>query len=80
MNKIYISLVSLAALFLIGSAGAVLAQEEPATIASEEAITTEDLGITDPGILPTSPFYFFKEIGRGFVGVAVLHPSFHSHP
>jgi len=62
MNKMHISLVSLAFLFLISASGTVLAQEESATIASEEAITTEDLGITDPGILPTSPFYFFKEI------------------
>ena len=74
MNKMHISLVSLAFLFLISASGTVLAQEESATIASEEAITTEDLGITDPGILPTSPFYFFKEIGRGLQGLVTFNP------
>ena len=31
-----------------------------------ETITTADLGVADPGVLPTSPFYFFKEVGRTF--------------
>lgn len=31
-----------------------------------EIITTTDLGVEDPGVLPNSPFYFFKEVGRTF--------------
>ena len=30
-----------------------------------EIITSDDLGVFDPGILPTSRWYFFKEWGRG---------------
>src|SRR3989338_8089982 len=30
-----------------------------------EEITTADLGVENPGLLPTNPFYFFKEWGRG---------------
>lgn len=64
MNKTHISFVFLASLILISSAGAVVAQEEPATVATEEAISISDLGVEEPTILPTSPFYFFKEFGR----------------
>ena len=31
-----------------------------------DEITSEDLGVDNPGILPTNPFYFFKEFSRGF--------------
>lgn len=31
----------------------------------EETVTTEDLGIKNPGLLPSSPFYFMKEWARG---------------
>jgi hypothetical protein len=34
-------------------------------VAVLEEVTIEDLGVQDPGLLPTSPFYFFKEITRG---------------
>ncbi|HBT81101.1 hypothetical protein A2757_03370 [Candidatus Giovannonibacteria bacterium RIFCSPHIGHO2_01_FULL_48_47] len=40
-------------------AGAVLAHPE------DEITITVDLGIEDPGTLPTSPFYFLKEWRRG---------------
>jgi len=30
-----------------------------------EEMTTIDLGVENPGLLPTNPFYFFKEWGRG---------------
>lgn len=49
----------------------VLAQDETAVETSVEAdiessgITLEDLEVSDPGILPTSNFYFFKEFVRG---------------
>lgn len=34
-------------------------------IVQAETVTAADLGVADPGLLPTSPWYFFKEIGRG---------------
>lgn len=52
--------------FLIS--GAAFAHEIDEEVHDDEAtetITIADLGIEDPGILPTSPFYFFKEVGRG---------------
>lgn len=59
--KKYISLVSLPALFLISAAGTISAQEERVAISPEETVSISDLGISGTGILPTSPFYFFKE-------------------
>ena len=39
-----------------------------------KAITPGDLGVPDPGVLPTSPFYFFKEWGRGFRRLFIFNP------
>ncbi|OGD64042.1 hypothetical protein A3F39_02090 [Candidatus Berkelbacteria bacterium RIFCSPHIGHO2_12_FULL_50_11] len=48
--------------FLAFSPNLALAQEVSVT---ESGATTEvDLGVVNPGILPTNPFYFFKEFGR----------------
>lgn len=44
------------------------AQDEVGTTTEEvevDEITAEDLGVENPGILPTNPFYFFKEFSRG---------------
>lgn len=35
------------------------------TAAPNSEITLQDLGVENPGILPTSPFYFLKNISRG---------------
>jgi len=56
--------------FLIGPTN-VFAQEESTDTAVEEAvvadedIAAEDLGVSDPKLLPDSPFYFLKEFWRG---------------
>lgn len=42
--------------------GLVFAQ---ADVPVTETVTLEDLGVSEPGILPTNPFYFIKEWGRG---------------
>lgn len=57
-------------------AGITLAQQEATTtiIAPEETITAEDLGVPDAGMLPTSPFYFFKEVGRGVQNFFTFNP------
>ena len=62
--------------FLLGGllvAGVVFAdhgqEAEIAAVAQAEQITTADLGIQNPGTLPTSPFYFFKEWRRGIQGL-----------
>ncbi len=36
-------------------------------LAQTSAVTAADLGINDPGLLPTNPFYFFKEWGRAIM-------------
>jgi len=65
----------IAILFLMSAAaGIVFAQEETTTIAPEETITIEDLGVSDAGILPTSPFYFFKEFGRDVRSFVTFNP------
>jgi len=48
--------------FLVFLPNSALAHEVSAT---ESGVTAEvDLGIANPGVLPTNPFYFFKEFGR----------------
>lgn len=37
-------------------------------------ITLKDLGVESPGILPTSPFYFFKNINRGIQRFFTFNP------
>lgn len=75
MKKITV-LVSLVGLMLVVSlsnllAGVAFAQTEIDTVASNvqdvqnaETVTAADLGVSDPGFLPTNPFYFLKEFGR----------------
>ncbi|HEX9722061.1 MAG TPA: DUF5667 domain-containing protein [Candidatus Paceibacterota bacterium] len=49
-------------------AGTVSAQETETSVEAvveAETVTNADLGVDEPGLLPTSPLYFFKEIGRG---------------
>ena len=51
------------------TAGAILAQgdtsaDTTATAVNEE-ITSQDLDVSDPKLLPGNPFYFLKEWGRG---------------
>lgn len=70
-------IVLLTAVSLIGgSAGAAFAAVNKVDLAAqaaaiaqsaeqEETVTTEDLGIKNPGLLPSSPFYFMKEWARG---------------
>ena len=60
--KLYFS--SIAFVFLL-TGGLVSAQTEALPAAVEaETITAADLGVEDPGLLPTNPFYFLKEWRR----------------
>lgn len=43
-------------------------------LAQAENVTLQDLGIEDAGLLPTNPFYFFKEFGRAFQRVITTDP------
>jgi len=39
-----------------------------------DGVTTEDFGVDNPGVLPTNPFYFFKEFTRGLRGLFIFDP------
>jgi hypothetical protein len=66
--------------------GTALAQEASAPVATEgpteaeepqevlEDIQPEDLGVSDPNILPDSPFYFLKEWGRNIQSFLTFDP------
>jgi len=62
MKKYFI--LSLLSVALVG--GSVFAQTEDVavTAVNAETVTNADLGIPNPGLLPTNPFYFLKEFGR----------------
>ena len=67
MRIIKISFLSFVLLF---ASFGVLAKEELAIdvnqyIALDEKVTAKDFNAEEPTILPDSPFYFFKEFGRG---------------
>ncbi|MDP2663892.1 MAG: DUF5667 domain-containing protein [bacterium] len=73
MEKLTIFILSLA---LLLGAGFVLAQktELEETIALDEDISAEDLGVEEQTLLPDSPFYFFKELGRGVQSFFAFSP------
>ncbi len=43
-------------------------------VKAETVVTTSDLGLENPGILPTSPFYFLKEIQRKIQTFLTVNP------
>lgn len=59
-------LISLIAVLALSFSAAVAAQEATSAQATEstEQISTQDLGISNPTLLPNSPFYFVKEWAR----------------
>jgi hypothetical protein len=75
--KFIISIISLALLLGVGIA---LAQEGTSTVDvtqevnADEDIQAQDLGVGEPNILPDSPFYFFKEWGRGIQSFFTFNP------
>lgn len=77
MKKLTILLTSLGLMLAVNLPnlfiGTVFAQTATDTTISNiqavqnaETVTTGDLGVSDPGLLPTNPFYFLKEFGRNF--------------
>ena len=63
------AIFSLAFLGLLAAGGAAAdhgEETEADAVEQAESVTLADLEVEDPGLLPTSPFYFFKEWQRGF--------------
>lgn len=50
------------------------APDQVKAIIQQEEVNTGDLGIENPGILPTSPFYFLKEWRRGIKKMFTFDP------
>lgn len=44
-------------------------------VAQDEQVRAQDLGVGEPNILPDSPFYFFKNIGRGLRSFFTFSPE-----
>lgn len=57
-----ISRLALCFLMSFLAVGLVFAQTDLPVV---ETVSLDDLGVSEPGILPTNPFYFLKEWGRG---------------
>jgi len=62
MKNIKFIILILSLSLFIGNS--VFAQEDAAKIVKDQEVTTKDLGVSDPGMLPGNPFYFLKEWGR----------------
>lgn len=73
-RKIFIFLLAIVVAFSLTSF--VFAQETDADAEEVEIdeVTAQDLGIENPGILPTNPFYFFKEFSRGVRRFFIFDP------
>lgn len=76
IKKIFLTLISI---IFLSEAFCTLAQEIPPAevieaVNLDEDIQPEDLGIREPRLLPDSPFYFFKEIGRGIQSFFTFNP------
>ncbi|MFH1423992.1 MAG: Kazal-type serine protease inhibitor domain-containing protein [Candidatus Nealsonbacteria bacterium] len=62
---------------LLFAFGIVLAQETGSTaetVAFDENVTAQDLGVSESIMLPDSPFYFFKNLGRAIQNMVTLDP------
>ncbi len=76
MNSFKVILLSFTLLFVSGFA--VIAQETPIEVTEavslDEDVQPEDLGISEPNVLPDSPFYFLKEWGRNVQSFFTFDP------
>lgn len=57
------------------SISAILIFSGCSVLAEETTITANDLNVSEPTILPTSPFYFLKELGREVQLLTTLNPT-----
>jgi hypothetical protein len=64
------------AICLLFVCGAAAAQETDATqaVIQDETISAESLGVAEPTVLPNSPFYFIKNIGRAVQSAVTFDP------
>ena len=73
-NKMKKTIITSLFLLAITVAPVAFAEETTTATAPVAEITTADLGVANPGILPTSPFYFLKNWGRSIKRVMTVDP------
>jgi len=66
--------VALAAIVVISFSATAFAQDEGGTTTEDVGTTTEEVVSNAHGILPTNPFYFFKEFGRSWRRFFIFDP------
>lgn len=76
MKKIFIVAAFLVFGLAVGCQVALAQEPTPTaeTIIKEEAVTVQDLGVEEPTLLPSSPFYFLKNLRRGVQKVFTFSP------
>jgi len=57
--------ILIASLVLIFALGSIALAQEMTEVAQNEEVSAQDLGISEPKVLPDSPIYFLKNLGRG---------------
>jgi hypothetical protein len=72
MKNLKILAASLILVFALGSIA--LAQEIP-EVTQDEEVSAQDLGISEPKVLPGSPFYFLKNWGRAIGLFFAFNPA-----
>jgi hypothetical protein len=72
MRNLKVLTASLIVVFALGSVA--LAQEIP-EVTQDEEVSAQDLGISEPKVLPDSPFYFLKNWGRAIGLFFAFNPA-----
>lgn len=72
LSKFLISLTGLVLLVGVGTASAKIDVGEE--IKLDETVEAKELGISEPRLLPDSPFYFLKNWGRGIQSLFTFNP------
>ena len=71
MKTLKILIVSLILIFALGS---IAFAQEMTEVAQDEEVSAQDLGISEPKVLPDSPFYFLKNWARGIQNILTFNP------
>ena len=66
--------ILIASLVLIFALGSIALAQEMTEVAQDEEVSAQDLGISEPKVLPDSPFYFLKNWARGIQNVLTFNP------
>ncbi|OGF62603.1 hypothetical protein A2926_01030 [Candidatus Giovannonibacteria bacterium RIFCSPLOWO2_01_FULL_44_40] len=69
MNKKHLVPFLVFGFLVTGLAAAEEAAVPAETVLEQESVSLQDLDVSEPTLLPGSPFYFFKTIGRGFQSI-----------